>query len=120
MMNVRYVDDILLFGKALEELMEMLAILKEELIAAGLEMHETETKILSSMHLANTQFIDIGGMFIQVMQRDVSHKYLGRMLNLDPTLRVKVEFKHRLQAGWAKFHEHRRWLQNKVSRYFIG
>ena len=44
----------------MEELTDLLAILKEELKAAGLEMHETKTKILSSMNPANILLIDIG------------------------------------------------------------
>ena len=72
-------------------------------------MHGDKTKILMNQLDNSFSMVDIGdGMFIKIFAADKAHKYLGRMLNLDPILRVKLEFKHRLQAGWAKFHEHRR------------
>ena len=54
--------------------------------------------------------VDVGGMFIQVLPAEKSHKYLGRMINLHATNRTKVELNHRLQVAWGKFHQHRKWI----------
>ena len=46
--NTRYADDILVYGKTLEELGQMMEMLHDELAAVGLHMHESKTKILTS------------------------------------------------------------------------
>ena len=49
---------------------------------------------------------------IEILQRDHCHKYLGRLLNMDPTKRINFELQNRMRMCWAKFHQHRRWLVN--------
>ena len=43
LMNIRYADDILLFGKNIDEISDMLEILCKELRAIGLEMHPSKS-----------------------------------------------------------------------------
>ena len=110
--NIRYADDILLFGKNIDEISDMLEILCEELRAIGLEMHPSKTKVLTSSCPCPFQFLDVDGMMINVLSSMESHKYLGRLITLNPAMRVTVELKNRINAGWHKFHEHRQWLCN--------
>ena len=110
--NTRYADDILVYAKSLEELMMMMEMLGEELAAIGLSMHETKTKILTTSTNPQFQWVEIRGMMIEILQRDHCHKYLGRLLNMDPTKRINFELQNRKRMCWAKFHQHRRWLVN--------
>ena len=109
--NIRYADDMLLFAKTIDELIEMLDALRQELHSIGLEMHGDKTKILTNQ-LDNTfSMVDIGdGMFIKILAADKAHKYLGRMINLHASCRTRVELNHRMQVAWGKFHEHRKWI----------
>ena len=111
--NSRYADDILLYAKSLHELTEMLELLQDELAAVGLEMHENKTKILTSCLEHHYHFVDIGNMMIEILPSEKAHKYLGRMLSLNPDEREAFEVRNRLRAAWAKFHQHRRWLLNR-------
>ena len=56
--------------------------------------------------------MDIGDAFIQVLDSDESHRYLGRLLNLDVSKRVGIELHNRINAAWGKFHQNRTWLMN--------
>ena len=110
--NVRYADDILLFAKSVEEMQIMIDMLSEELLNVGLEMHPSKTKILTSCNPLPCHMVDAGDMMIEVLSCDKSHKYLGRLLNMDPSMRISIEARNRLNASWAKFHEHRDALCN--------
>jgi len=57
--NTRYADDILLYGKSLAELKEMMELLHDELSAVGLPMHGNKTKILTSSDSCTQKFIDV-------------------------------------------------------------
>ena len=46
--NLRYADDLLIFGKSLAEAVEMVEILTHELTRAGLIINWAKTKILST------------------------------------------------------------------------
>ena len=44
---------------------------------------------------------------LQVLGKDESHRYLGRMLNLDTEKRVEIEFRNRVQVCLMKFQKQR-------------
>ena len=80
--NTRYADDILLYGKSLEEIFDMTEILIEELDKVGLRLHPGKCKILHT-HLdedGEKDFVDIAGDFIKILHDGDSHRYLGRLL----------------------------------------
>ena len=106
--NIRFADDILLFAKSLEDLMQMLTLLREELLRVGLEMHPDKSKIMTNEMMNTYKLIDIGDMFIEVLDADKQHKYLGRMISLHAEKRTKSELHHRLQVSWMKFHQNRK------------
>ena len=93
-------------------------MLREELLQAGLELHADKTKILTNKNPENVRLVVIGN-FIQVLHQDDSHRYLGRLISLQPSGRVEVEFKNRLAAAWGKFHQHKNWMTNKdIALYY--
>ena len=99
LINSRYADDILLYAKTLDELVEMLELLHVELSAVGLEMHETKTKILTSCAEHHFHYVDIADMMIEILPSDKAHKYLGRMLSLNPDARDAGEARNHLCAA---------------------
>ena len=115
--NVRYADDILLFGKSLAEVTEMMEFLGVELSKAGLSINGAKTKILTT----NTDAIscqiptlmDIGDFFVEVVRRDGCHKYLGRLWSGDLRVRGQCNLEHRLSLSWFKFHNLHRVLTNQ-------
>ena len=105
--NTRYADDVLLYAKYLEELKEMLKLLLDEFRKVGLEMHESKAKILTSRNTSQEKFT-VRNMSRQILPVSSSHKYLGKLLCLDPSTRADVAFNHRLGVAWATFNSLRR------------
>ena len=112
--NTRYADDILLYAKSAPELQSMIESLFAELRLIGLDANPVKTNILTTDEhfTSNPSFIDIDGEFVDVISRDRSHKYLGRMINLSSDHRVNLELTFRKKCAWAAFHKHRRTLLN--------
>ena len=100
--NTRYADDISLYAKSLDELTFMMEILDEELAAIGLRMHDVKTKILSTSSDPQCEWVDIAGMMIEILKKDCSHKYLGRILNMDGSKRIGIDISLLLSLllGW--------------------
>ena len=96
-----------MYAKSLEELVEMMELLGAELSTVGLEMHESKTKILTSISEHQYHFVEVNGMMIELLPSDKAHRYLGRMVSLNSSTRCEVEVNNRLQSAWAKFHQHR-------------
>ena len=81
--NVRYVDDILLFAKSLEEGVHMVELLAEVFREFGLEL-TSKTKILSTEHVEDRTIdctIDCG--VIEIPAKCKKQKYLGRLFTRD-------------------------------------
>ena len=111
--NIRYADDILLYAKSLEELVFMMEWLVHELTKVGLQLSSAKTKIFTTQALTKPLFVEVGGEMVEVLMCDQTHKYLGRRLCGSLARRHVVEFNHRVQLAWNKFHRHRRVLVNK-------
>eukprot|EP00973_Karenia_brevis_P062155 8644362-Karenia_brevis.AAC.1 len=107
--NSRYADDMLLYGKSLSEVSDMMEILLRELRAIGLEMNSKKTKILSNdlEHSIgdHSQFIEIDGEFVEILPWHAHHRYLGRMINLGSRNRRSYEIRNRKKCAWAAFHK---------------
>ena len=91
----------------------MVDSLSEELLAIGLIMNASKTKILTTVFLDTPLYIDMAGTMVEVLSGSTCHKYLGRHLPGNLSDRGGVELTHRLKAAWGKFHKHRGALLNK-------
>ena len=111
--NIRYADDILLFAKSLEELVFMMGSFVHELAHIRLQLSSSKTKIFTIQSLTIPLFVEVCGTMVQVLTGDQTHKYLGRSLCGSLARRHVVEFNHRVQLAWNKFHRHRRVLVNQ-------
>ena len=102
--NIQYADDILLYAKSLEELVFMMESLVHELTKVGLQLSSAKTKIFTTQALTKPLFVEVGGEMVEVLMCDQTHKYLGRRLCGSLARRHVVEFNHRVQLAWNKFH----------------
>ena len=101
--NLRFADDILLVGRSLHQIKQMIADVAAEGAKVGLELHPSKTKILHNNmgYGSRVQEARIAGMVIEVLDPTSSTMYLGRALTL--TDMHNVELNHRLKKAWAKF-----------------
>ena len=76
--NIRYADDILLFGKSLEEVVSMVELLAEVLREFGLDLNTSKTKILSTEDNNDAPVYCITECgTIEVLATTSKYKYLG-------------------------------------------
>ena len=110
--NVRYADDIMLFGKSIDEITRMVEILVEEFAIVGLELNASKTKIITNA-CPDFDFVSISRDMVEIIQEHSHHKYLGRYLSGETAFRGNIEVNHRIQCAWFKFGQHRDVLCNK-------
>jgi hypothetical protein len=84
----------------------MLADLENATSKVGLVVHNGKTKIMSNTQNQKTRNdLTVNGRVVEVLPIDATEKYLGRAFSFTET--HAAEIKHRISAGWAKFHQHR-------------
>ena len=115
--DVRYADDLLLFARSAHEAMLMLEALQMELAVAGLSINASKTKVFTTdpvvMNSEEPVTLQSGSITVEVLHKNGSHKYLGKMLNGDLRQRSSRNLSHRLQCGWLKFHNLQPTLLNR-------
>ena len=111
--NLRFADDILLVGRSLYQIKQMLADVRREGAKVGLELHPEKTKIQHNGigYGSCVRSAKIDGMDIEVLPSTTTTTYLGKALSLTDT--HDSELKHRLAKAWAKFGAYRQELTNK-------
>ena len=113
MANLRFADDILLIGRSLHQVKQMLADVREEGAKVGLELHPAKTKIQhnSTGYGSRVQTTRVGSMDIEVFGPNETTMYLGRALSLIDA--HDAELKHRIAKAWAKIETYRAELTDK-------
>ena len=112
--NLRFADDVLLTGRSLKQVCEMLHIVQVETQECGLELHPDKTKIISSTNRENrprNKFVQVGDMKIEVLGRAFTIKYLGRQITFEEP--HTKELSNRIKCAWAKFVQHKEELTKK-------
>ena len=102
--NIRYADDLLLFGKSLSHVVGMLEKLTSILKLYGLNLNMKKTKIMSTTSPAETTQVcitDFGP--IDILGANDRQKYLGRLFSGDLKTRSKSAIDHRLSCAWMKY-----------------
>ena len=101
--NLRFADDVLLMGKSLFQVREMLEDLIRETKEVGLEVHLGKTVVLNNGKGQGqaTRSIGVAGGSVEVLARDESTKYLGRLLSLYEPNGTEIDY--RIKRAWAKF-----------------
>jgi hypothetical protein len=104
MTNIRFADDIMIIGKSLEEVVEMLELLIEILSEYGLDLNIGKTMILTTDNPPTTKTLAaVEEGFVEILSCHKVHKYLGRAFSGDLRERGRSALDHRLRCGWAKF-----------------
>ena len=112
--NIRFADDLLIFGKSLDEVVSMIEKLVHVLSEYGLEMNVKKTKLLSTTTTSNeTVLIDTSVGFIELVSAGSFHKYLGRSWPGNLCNRGEAAVSHRIGCAWAKFRNQEATLRNK-------
>ena len=79
----RYVDDMMLYAKSLDELVYMSETLIEELARMGFKLNTKKTKIfrleLDTPHV-DSAFVAINDDLVEILATDAAYRYLGRKL----------------------------------------
>ena len=113
--NLRYADDLLLFGNSFQEAVLMFEILSEDLAKVGLEINGKKTKLSTTDPEAvandSTMLIDASDRMVELVRKDGSHKYLGRCFSGDLRMRGQNNLQH--SSAWFKFHEYSGTLLNR-------
>ena len=94
--NIRYADDLLLFGKSLSEVVVMLEKLVTILKLYGLDLNMTKTKIMSTKSPAEAIQVcitDFGP--IEILGANDRQQYLGRLFTGDFKTRSKSAIDYR-------------------------
>lgn len=115
--ELRYADDLLLFGKSMEEVVDMFELLAQELTNAGLTINASKTKILTTDENITCSeaplLVDAAGSMVEVVRRNATHKYLGRLFPGDLKQRGPSNLAHRFTCAWFKYHSLQPTLENK-------
>ena len=99
--NMRFVDDVLLFGSSREQLQKMLCEFKKSTEKVGLKIHPGKTKILSSQS-SNTR---------KEMEVDDLSRNTDQMITSQQ--QETTESRNRMRASWAAFHKYRQELTSR-------
>ena len=85
-------------------LLLLLEVLQNELRNVGLHLNPSKTKSFTSKKNLQPMFLDIAGNFVEVMTNNETHKYLGRKLCAQSSVRSAVQLSFRVQCAWMQFH----------------
>ena len=112
--NLRFADDIVLIGRTLPQIKQMLADMVEECAKVGLSLHPEKTKILHNDmgYGRHVKVAKVADMSIEVLGAAGTTMYLGRLLSLTET--HEAELQHRIRKAWAKFGAFKEELINKA------
>jgi hypothetical protein len=112
--NLRFADDIVLVGRSLPQIKQMIADVRSEGAKVGLELHPDKTKIQNNSigYGCGVTTVRIGGMSIEVLSPIANTMYLGRALTLTDT--HDVELTNRLKKAWGKFGAFKQELTDKA------
>ena len=111
--SLRFADDVLLIGKTLSEVEEMLTDLSQEAEKYGLEMHMGKTKVLWN-GIGSSQppsKLKINEQEVEILDPHASTMYLGKSLSLTDV--HDTELQHRIARAWTKFAVYKDELCNK-------
>ena len=92
---MRYADDILLFGKSLDEAASMLELLVPIFAEYGLELNAQKTKIFCNEDaIEDTTYCNFVCGNIVILSATQKHKYLGRTFIGEARTRGKTAVEH--------------------------
>ena len=107
LLDLRFADDILLFCTTLDKTCLLLDELVASLAQVGLTLNLKKTKILTTQSQPPPQLQTHGGVTVDVLDRDSTHKWLGCLLHAGGCHDADIDF--HLQAALRTFNANR-WI----------
>ena len=107
LLDLRFADDILIFGTDYHVIGVLLDKLVENLTTVGLQLNTEKTKVLTTQAQPPLQLQTPNGLIISVLNRESSHKWLGCMLTTAPVQTTTCDVECRLQATARAFNANR-------------
>ena len=90
----------------------MLCQFKRSTEKVGLRIHPGKTKVLSNESSNIRKEIEIDDIKVEILTREESAKYLGRMVTFQQ--QETTEIRNRTRAAWAMFHQNRQGLTSRT------
>ena len=109
LLDLRFADDILIFGADYHVVGILLDKLVENLAAVGLQLNVQKTKVLTTQAQPPSRLQTPNGLIISVLDKESSHKWLGCMLTTAPAQTTTCDVECRLQAAARAFNANR-WI----------
>ena len=109
--NLRFADDVLLFGGSRSDIAKMITDLKVEATKYGLVLHTGKTKVLTNTPRRRPSVLDCGGQSVEVLGEQAAERYLGRQLAVAGY--HATELANRVDVGWKAFFEFKAVLYNR-------
>ena len=103
LLDLRFADDILIFGTDYHVIGALLDKLVENLAAVGLQLNTQKTKVLTTQAQPPSQLQTPNGLIISVLDRESTYKWLGCMLTTAPAQTTTCDVECRLQAAANAF-----------------
>ena len=109
LLDLRFADDMLIFGTDYHVIGVLLGKLVENLAAVGLQLNAQKTKVLTTQAQPPSQLQTPNGLTMSVLDRESSHKWLGCMLMTSTVQTTTCDVECRLQAA-AKVFNANTWI----------
>ena len=113
--NLRFADDMLLFAKSKQELLQMIQQTEDALRSVGLSLNLDKTVILKNDDCP-AHIHSLSGQRLDVLEKGRSTKYLGACLGFGLDGRDHVSA--RIQAAWASYAKIKKALQDRSANTF--
>lgn len=113
LVDLRFADDILLFGRDRAEVSSILDSLIVHLEEVGLMVNEDKTVVLTSEAQPPDFLSTPGGLSLKVFHGNMCHKWLGCMLTATGSVNQSVDARYHLQQACKAYHANKWALQDK-------
>ena len=113
LLDLRFADDILVFGRSRVEVGNLLDTLVKHLDRVGLLLNTDKTVVITNEAQPPQTFATTAGLILRVLPRDAGQKWLGSMLTSRGSKLQDVDVQYHLQQASKVFHMNRWILQDR-------
>jgi len=114
LLDLRFADDILLFGKTEAEVLKSLDALVHELSRVGLILNASKTVVLTTQAQAPSSVTSPNGLSVNVIPQNSSQKWLGCMISSSGSNHI-LDLEYHLQAANRAFYKNRALLTDRAT-----
>ena len=119
LLDLRFADDILVFGRSRVEAGNLLDALVKHLDRVGLLLNPDKTVVITNEAQPPQTLTTTAGVILRVLLCDVGQKWLGSMLTSRGSKLQDVDVQYHLQQASKVFHMNR-WILQMLTRRRVG